>query len=253
MSSGIYMWTSPSGKQYIGKSIDLERRKRMFLNFSKNYTSGTSLIDKARHKYADSKLWKYVILEECHENQLNEKEKYYIEQYDTYKNGYNSTYGGDGVDGFTRFDKNLKLYKNTKWRKPIVSINIESKEIRYFSSIADCANEMEFKASPIGNVCRHNFETYKGYVFMYLDEYRNRNKRAIICNIIRKKKHVKKLRGNKTKVLKISLETNRIVKEYDSISEAAKEIGVKNGVAISNCCRGVQKTAYGYKWRYKNL
>lgn len=30
--TGIYKWTSPSGKAYIGKAINLERRKKRVFN-----------------------------------------------------------------------------------------------------------------------------------------------------------------------------------------------------------------------------
>ena len=43
------------------------------------------------------------VLEEVYEEDLNELEKFYIEQFDSYKNGYNSTIGGEGVRGFNPF------------------------------------------------------------------------------------------------------------------------------------------------------
>ena len=43
------------------------------------------------------------ILEEVYEEDLNELEKFYIEQFDSYKNGYNSTIGGEGTRGYNPF------------------------------------------------------------------------------------------------------------------------------------------------------
>ena len=37
-----------------------------------------------------------TILEECQNDNLNEREKYWINYYDSYNHGYNSTLGGDG-------------------------------------------------------------------------------------------------------------------------------------------------------------
>lgn len=37
--------------------------------------------------------FKFYILEECNPRLLDEKEVYYIELYDTYKNGYNNNRG----------------------------------------------------------------------------------------------------------------------------------------------------------------
>lgn len=37
----------------------------------------------------------FEILEECSTNELNDREKYWIQFYDTYRNGYNQTIGGN--------------------------------------------------------------------------------------------------------------------------------------------------------------
>jgi group I intron endonuclease len=51
-------------------------------------------------------------------------------------------------------------------------------------------------------------------------------------------------------IIQCDLEGN-IIKEWKSISEAAKHIN-KTSSAISECCSNKRKTAYGYKWEYKN-
>ena len=40
------------------------------------------------------------------------------------------------------------------------------------------------------------------------------------------------------------------VEEYPSVSEAKRQLGYSQG-NISECCLGKRKTAYGYKWKYK--
>lgn len=55
----------------------------------------------------------YEVLDYCSKKDLNKKEEYYINYYDTYKNGYNATAGGDMLlppcDG-----ENHPLHKLTK-------------------------------------------------------------------------------------------------------------------------------------------
>lgn len=93
MKSGIYMWTSPSGKSYIGQSVDLTARKKVFFSF--NHTYGGYKIDCARKKYNHKSLWDYKVLEYCDIDKLDEREVYYIELYNTVNNGYNSDGGGN--------------------------------------------------------------------------------------------------------------------------------------------------------------
>ena len=47
--------------------------------------------------------------------------------------------------------------------------------------------------------------------------------------------------------------TNEVIKIYPSACEAAREIGKENGFSnILKACRGERRTAYGYKWRFKD-
>ena len=41
-----------------------------------------------------------------------------------------------------------------------------------------------------------------------------------------------------------------LIAEYPSAREAARVLG-KSEAAISRCCNGIYKTAYGFRWRYK--
>ena len=63
IKSGIYMWTSPSGKNYIGQATDLVRRYNAFLQFNCSY--GWVKINNARKKYHNLYEWTYMVLERC--------------------------------------------------------------------------------------------------------------------------------------------------------------------------------------------
>ncbi len=100
MSIGIYKYTNKiNGNSYIGQSINIEQRYQQHLFDAKNLATrkGTA-IDKAIAKYGIEN-FTFEILEECPKEQLNEREKYWINFYDTYNNGYNLTSGGDAVRG----------------------------------------------------------------------------------------------------------------------------------------------------------
>jgi len=51
------------------------------------------------------------------------------------------------------------------------------------------------------------------------------------------------------KVLKIDAATNRILKIYKSITEAADSVNICR-TGIQNCLKNEQKTAGGFKWEY---
>ena len=84
------------------------------------------------------------ILEEVDEEDLNELEKFYIKYFDSYKNGYNTTLGGEGMRGYNRFEdpeerkKQRKRFEDPKLRKKIsisVKKHFENPEEREKQSI----------------------------------------------------------------------------------------------------------------------
>lgn len=91
---GIYKITNNiNNKCYIGQSIDIHRR----WNAHKRQVVDNHLC-RAFKKHGIEN-FSFEIIEECTINELNEKEKYWIQYYDSYRNGYNETTGGDGVSG----------------------------------------------------------------------------------------------------------------------------------------------------------
>jgi group I intron endonuclease len=83
---GIYKITSPSGKIYIGQSVDIEKRFNTYklLNCKKQYRLYNSFL-----KYGVDK-HKFEILCECSLEELNEKERYYQDTFSVInKNGLN--------------------------------------------------------------------------------------------------------------------------------------------------------------------
>lgn len=53
----------------------------------------------------------------------------------------------------------------------------------------------------------------------------------------------------KRKVAKLDINTNKILKIYNSIDEASKDIGCHHN-SITKVCKGNSKTCKGYKWKY---
>ena len=83
---GIYKITSPSGKIYIGQSVNIEKR---FLSYSKLLRCKTQIkLFRSFLKYEVIN-HKFEIIEECDIELLNERERYYQDLYDVLNNGLN--------------------------------------------------------------------------------------------------------------------------------------------------------------------
>ncbi len=105
----------PTGKKYIGQTINENDRKSSHICKSK--TDCDFLFYRAVRKYG----WEnfiYGVIDIFEENLLNEKEVYFIKKYDTFNNGYNTTLGGGGSRGRIKTEEERKkLSEKLKGKK----------------------------------------------------------------------------------------------------------------------------------------
>ncbi len=68
-----------------------------------------------------------------------------------------------------------------------------------------------------------------------------------------KRGHLKERKNTWTliQVIQLDLEGN-FIKEWESQTQAQLYFNKPNSDGVGACCRGEQKTAYGYKWKFKN-
>ncbi len=83
-------------QKYIGQSKQIEKRwaKHKSVAYNEKDHSYQLPLYRAIRKYGLEN-FSFEIIEECLCSQLNEKEIYYIKQFDTFFNGYNMTLGGE--------------------------------------------------------------------------------------------------------------------------------------------------------------
>lgn len=99
MNGYIYLVTNIiNGKQYVGKTYSTpeQRFKEHVKDSYKNKQRYMSAFHKAIKVYGPDS-FKVTTLETCDISCINDREMYWINYYNTYKNGYNSTLGGEGT------------------------------------------------------------------------------------------------------------------------------------------------------------
>lgn len=93
---GIYKYTNKkNGKIYIGRSLDIYKRKWAHFNKPSPYSYFDQVLSKIGEKEFD-----FEIIEECSPDIIKEREKYWIKYYnccvkDNQNGGYNLTRGGE--------------------------------------------------------------------------------------------------------------------------------------------------------------
>lgn len=99
---GIYKYQNKINNHiYIGQSINIEQRQKnhIYSSYNKQASDYNSQFHKAIRKYGienfDFTILIEITKEEYSQELLNSLEKFYINFYDSYKNGYNATPGGE--------------------------------------------------------------------------------------------------------------------------------------------------------------
>lgn len=87
---GIYKIISPSGKIYIGQSRDLKRRKNDYEKYIKNSNRQIKLLASINKYGWESHV--FEIIEECLFEDLNKRERYFQELYNSVDSGLNCIY-----------------------------------------------------------------------------------------------------------------------------------------------------------------
>lgn len=100
-----------NGKKYIGQSVNIPKRwiKHRSDAFNKNCNHYDKILYKAIRKYGLEN-FSFEVIEYCSIEELNDKEYYWVNHYDSYHHGYNATLGGDGAD----LEKYNNIYEDWK-------------------------------------------------------------------------------------------------------------------------------------------
>lgn len=121
--------------------------------------------------------------------------------------------------------------------KPVYQIDKNTGEIlKEYKSASDAARETNNSIWNIIEWCKHMPRTITGYIWAYVENYKNG------------KEHTK---ARPIKIIyQIDKTTDEIIKEWESTKVASEQLNIDK-TSIKKCCAGKQNSAGGYKWRYK--
>ena len=195
--SGIYRWVhKDSGKSYIGSSAKLNDRFRQYFNHSYLSSSkrGTSLICKALLKYGYAG-FRLEILEYCPISKVLDREQFYIDKLNPEYNilkiagsslGYKhsetslkliskASKSRNQSEEFLKFKRDImlgrklskaqleKMIQNNSFRVAIILSNLETGEIKEFTSMIQAALFLGIHATTVKRYLVNN-KPYKGYM-----------------------------------------------------------------------------------------
>jgi group I intron endonuclease len=221
----IYKIISPNGKIYIGQTINKKQRKYHYK--SNDFKQQIKLWNNCQ-KYDWKPVDTFEIIEEClcgpNKEYLNEREQYWIEYYDSFKNGLNCNEGGCGNIGYQFSEETIKKMSDAK-------IGVKHPNWR---------NEQKSEYTK----GRKHSEESKTKMSLIKRERMNENIKNKISVGLKGNKNGLGNKGNSKKVLCV---TNGEI--YTSIKEAAIVLNLHD-TNIINVCKGIYKQTKGFKFEY---
>lgn len=256
-----------TGSAYIGQTMcTLEKRWNEHIRASRTSEQDYKFHRAIRKYGAES--FDLSVVEEVPDDELDTREIYWIDFFDTYHNGYNSTTGGGGSqkadyglirslweDGFSAKEianmtgycsttvlsavhtcKNFSNYDAVKrgkknQSKRVTQYDLAGNFIRTFDSTADAAEHCRIDRSLVSICCRKIRPTGGGYQWRYEHDIPPTEYKDSKCRNVQK-----------------FTKDGELVGEYASITEAAQANGISNA-AISKAC-SIGRLSFGHMWKY---
>lgn len=278
----IYLITNlVNNKLYVGQTVNtISHRWKDHLYESYNGNKSNSLLHRAIVKYGESN-FDVKEIEECQDNLLNEREKYWIKYYDTYythDKGYNLSYGGEGNTKYS--DEEILYLWNQGYRNCEIARLLDSNDgtisLRIRALIGNDAAQLRRADSTKIAVLQYDLQGE------FIQEWESGSAAEKVLNLsagsvsrccsgqrtnsgdfLWKKSNddtpVEELMlayARSQKCCKVDLidDAGLIIKTYESGKEAEQELGLARG-KVSEVCNNKygRKTVGGYKfqWNYK--
>jgi len=200
-----------TGEAYIGATTkSIEERKADHIQKSNKGTGSYFQETMATYRPEDF-LWEQIDTANSL-NELAEKEKQYIIQYNSKEKGYNSDSGG----GF---------------KKTVYQYNEEGALIASYNSLKEVETILNYDKRRVSTACT-NATLWKGSFWSYSQDS--------IFNTITDKRKKKVFQYNYN---------GELVVEFVSVAEASRISGISK-TCIARCCRGEREQSGGFIWKY---
>lgn len=263
-----------NGKIYIGQTCgSLKRRWWKHQSDARRFEMPGSLLHRAIKKYGVES-FNISIIEDIPNELLDEREIYWINFYDSYKSGYNLTKGGMGhkciphediiklwdagrttkeiaeimgcgktvvgnvlqeYDGYSGSEGDARGRK--KHQRNVNQYDLDGNLIASFQSIADAHRTTHISSAHIVQVCKGSRNFAGGFRWGYAE--------CAAPNVLGKKRP----KPHHAPFVQYDL-SGKEINRFLYMNDAAIETGI-DAVCIGRCCRGKNRTAGGFQWRFE--
>jgi len=240
---GIYKIESPTGRVYIGQSVDINKREgsyRAMHNCKQQVRLYASLV-----KYSFSEHI-FEVIEKCKVEELNTRERHWQDLYDVLgEKGLNcilaKTEDRSGKQSKSTVDKRVLntdfKTRSEKYNKPVIQYSKQGFLIREWNSIKEAGESLGSNGSGICLCCKGTRISAHKFIWKY--------KTDDVQEVVQ----VKKRPGRQKRIVQCNKD-HLPIREWTSPKEAGEALNIFRA-NIASCCRGNLKTSGGFIWKYK--
>lgn len=226
-----------NGKKYIGQSRDIKHRFSTHkMNLNKNIHANVHLQSAWNMYGAES--FKFYIIEECTASDLDDKEIYYIQIYNSMQDGYNLNAGGQGIPEYKHTPEEIEKMIQIQNPEPVYQCDLDLNIIKEWPSASMAAKQLGFSSRHIKNCCnkQQKVKTVHGYIFVFKKDWDNLDRDYYLNNN----------RDYPIPILQID-KSGKIVKRWNSMYDIEKSLHIDCG-EISVVCSGKRNTSHNFFW-----
>jgi group I intron endonuclease len=245
-----------NGQRYIGQTQqDLSKRWRQHLQESKIHSDRP--LYRAIKKYGVGMFAVRIIEEDIPINKLSERECYWIEQFDTYKNGYNATTEGEGgtlredirekisqtMQGVEKSEEHTKAIRSTLKKRNVSftvrgdgkhlrckvrATNVNTGEVLEFDAITDAGKKLNIPNGNITRAIQKGF-TAGGYKWEKLEN-----------------------KTNNQPIYGKRILDGKIIHHFNSVREAGRVLGTGGDSGVRKALKNPSRYSWkGCRWYYE--
>lgn len=251
----VYMYTSPSGKHYVGRTClsQYERAGKLGIRYKTSRAFWNAI-----QKYGWEN-FSYKVLEEgILADDIDKRENYWINYYhsSTDENGYNllkpnGTFKQATEECKKRLSETRRGEKNPAYgkhrpfphkglekaieinSKPVMQFDLNGNYIRTYSSRREAANSVHCQEVNIGKCCLGTHKQAGGYQW---------------CDVGNENNIEKYFSKAETKGEIAQISNGKIINIFKNARVATKILGKKDFSSIYKCLNGERKKAFGFTW-----
>lgn len=232
--SGIYKITCiPTQKIYIGQSRNIYKRWYQHIYTLNAKQHRNSYLQRAWNKYGQDN-FNFEVIDKCYVSELDDKEKYYIEKFNSMdrKYGFNLDSGGQHPKLSNETVEKLKRVSS----RPVVQFDVYGNEITKYQTIDEASQKCLINKSSIIECCK--LKRKLAGEFQWRFDCKN-----VDCMIL--------MDSNSRNILQFD-KNGTFLKQYTSVTEASNATGISKA-GIIYTCEHKRNHAGGYIWRYITL